>query len=169
MSFSCQFNSWQFLRSQWILQISAFSDWLIIQSVLSCQIYPIQIISYWCVINLCFSQHTLTGHSQKVMSVKFFGAATKVVSGGHDRTLKIWDLRSRVCKYSTTYFLLYSWDGVIVWELLSHQCGVGLFLVQCYIWVKFVLGFLQLVQFSFLLENQLSRLQKQLSLIWLPN
>lgn len=48
-----------------------------------------------------FFQHTLTGHSQKVMSVKFFGAATKVVSGGHDRTLKIWDLRSRVCKYST--------------------------------------------------------------------
>ena len=35
------------------------------------------------------------------MSVKFFGAATKVVSGGHDRTLKIWDLRSKVCKYST--------------------------------------------------------------------
>ena len=44
------------------------------------------------------SQHTLTGHSQKVMSAKFFGAATKVVSGGHDRTLKIWDLRSRQCK-----------------------------------------------------------------------
>lgn len=50
-----------------------------------------------------FIQHTLTGHSQKVMSAKFFGAATKVVSGGHDRTLKIWDLRSRVCKYSTIY------------------------------------------------------------------
>lgn len=105
MSFSCQFTSRQFLRPQWILQIWAFSDWLIIQPVLSCQIYPIQTISYWCVINLCFSQHTLTGHSQKVMSVKFFGAATKVVSGGHDRTLKIWDLRSRVCKYSTKKYI----------------------------------------------------------------
>jgi len=100
-NFSYQFSPWKFLRSQWILQIWAFSDWLIIQPVLSCQVYPIQTISYWCVINLWFSQHTLTGHSQKVMSVKFFGAATKVVSGGHDRTLKIWDLRSRVCKYST--------------------------------------------------------------------
>lgn len=46
-----------------------------------------------------FSQHTLTGHSQKVMSAKFIGGATKVVSGAHDRTLKIWDLRSKQCKY----------------------------------------------------------------------
>ena len=33
-----------------------------------------------------------------MMTAKFFGAATKVVSGGHDRTLKIWDLRSRQCE-----------------------------------------------------------------------
>ena len=46
------------------------------------------------------TQHTLTGHAQKVMSAKFLGGATKVVSGGHDRTLKIWDLRSRACELS---------------------------------------------------------------------
>ncbi|CAH0559291.1 unnamed protein product [Brassicogethes aeneus] len=48
----------------------------------------------------CFTyyQHTLTGHSGKVMAAKFLGEATKVVTGSHDRTLKIWDLRSRACK-----------------------------------------------------------------------
>lgn len=42
-------------------------------------------------------QHTLTGHSGKVMAAKFVGEATKIVTGSHDRTLKIWDLRSRAC------------------------------------------------------------------------
>lgn len=46
-----------------------------------------------------FFQHTLTGHSGKVMAAKFLGEASKVVTGSHDRTLKIWDLRSRACKY----------------------------------------------------------------------
>ncbi|GFX90189.1 autophagy-related protein 16 [Trichonephila clavipes] len=40
-------------------------------------------------------KHTLTGHSNKVMSAKFLGETGKVVSGSHDRTLKIWDLRRR--------------------------------------------------------------------------
>ncbi|KDR21476.1 Autophagy-related protein 16-1 [Zootermopsis nevadensis] len=39
--------------------------------------------------------HTLTGHSGKVMAAKFLGEPSKVVSGSHDRTLKIWDLRSK--------------------------------------------------------------------------
>ncbi|GLH02151.1 Autophagy-related protein 16-1 [Gryllus bimaculatus] len=39
--------------------------------------------------------HTLTGHSGKVMTAKFLGEPTKVVTGGYDRTLKIWDLRSK--------------------------------------------------------------------------
>ncbi|KAG6441349.1 hypothetical protein O3G_MSEX001741 [Manduca sexta] len=43
------------------------------------------------------SLHTLTGHSGKVMAAKFLGEPTKVITGSHDRTLKIWDLRSRMC------------------------------------------------------------------------
>ncbi|KAG8337852.1 autophagy protein 16, interacts with Atg12p-Atg5p [Homalodisca vitripennis] len=42
-------------------------------------------------------QHTLTGHSGKVMAAKFLGESNKVVTGSHDRTLKIWDLRSKQC------------------------------------------------------------------------
>ncbi|GIY50131.1 autophagy-related protein 16-1 [Caerostris darwini] len=45
-------------------------------------------------------KHTLTGHSNKVMSAKFLGDTGKVVSGSHDRTLKIWDLRRRACTRS---------------------------------------------------------------------
>ena len=44
-------------------------------------------------------QHTLTGHCGKVMAAKFLGEPSKVVTGSHDRTLKIWDLRSRACEY----------------------------------------------------------------------
>lgn len=43
-------------------------------------------------------QHTLTGHSGKVMAAKFLGEHTKVITGSHDRTLKVWDLRSKTCK-----------------------------------------------------------------------
>ena len=43
-------------------------------------------------------QHTLTGHSGKVLAAKFLGDPSKVVSGSHDRTLKIWDLKSKACK-----------------------------------------------------------------------
>ncbi|XP_065170258.1 autophagy-related protein 16-1 isoform X2 [Atheta coriaria] len=42
-------------------------------------------------------KHTLTGHSGKVLAAKFLGEASKVVTGSHDRTLKIWDLKSRAC------------------------------------------------------------------------
>lgn len=44
-----------------------------------------------------FLQHTLTGHSGKVLACKFFSGPNRVVSGSHDRTLKLWDLRSRAC------------------------------------------------------------------------
>lgn len=40
-------------------------------------------------------RHTLTGHSGKVLTAKFLGDSTKVVTGSHDRTLKIWDLHTR--------------------------------------------------------------------------
>lgn len=42
-------------------------------------------------------QHTLTGHSGKVMAAKFVGESQKIVTGSHDRTLKVWDLRSKAC------------------------------------------------------------------------
>ena len=46
-----------------------------------------------------FLQHTLTGHSGKVLAARFMGDTSMVVTGSHDRTLKIWDLRSRACKF----------------------------------------------------------------------
>ena len=42
-------------------------------------------------------RRTLTGHSNKVLTVKFLGVSNKVVSGSHDRTLKIWDLNRHAC------------------------------------------------------------------------
>ncbi|XP_054088422.1 autophagy-related protein 16 isoform X2 [Zeugodacus cucurbitae] len=42
-------------------------------------------------------RHTLTGHSGKVMAAKYLQEPIKVVTGSHDRTLKIWDLRSIAC------------------------------------------------------------------------
>uniref|UniRef100_A0A8C5RN11 Autophagy related 16 like 1 n=1 Tax=Laticauda laticaudata TaxID=8630 RepID=A0A8C5RN11_LATLA len=42
-------------------------------------------------------RHTLTGHSGKVLSAKFLLDKARIVSGSHDRTLKLWDLRSKVC------------------------------------------------------------------------
>ncbi|KAG2462698.1 SHIP1 phosphatase, partial [Polypterus senegalus] len=43
------------------------------------------------------SAHTLTGHSGKVLSARFLLDNARIVSGSHDRTLKLWDLRSKVC------------------------------------------------------------------------
>ncbi|XP_055306333.1 autophagy-related protein 16-1-like [Sitodiplosis mosellana] len=42
-------------------------------------------------------RHTLSGHSKKVMAAKFLGDASKVITGSHDRTLKIWNLQSKAC------------------------------------------------------------------------
>nr|XP_033814518.1 autophagy-related protein 16-1 isoform X3 [Geotrypetes seraphini] len=42
-------------------------------------------------------RHTLTGHSGKVLSAKFLLDNARIVSGSYDRTLKLWDLRSKVC------------------------------------------------------------------------
>ncbi|XP_054062858.1 autophagy-related protein 16-1-like [Rissa tridactyla] len=41
-------------------------------------------------------RHTLTGHSGKVLSAKFLLDNARIVSGSHDRTLKLWDLHSKV-------------------------------------------------------------------------
>nr|AWV66678.1 autophagy-related protein 16 [Brachionus koreanus] len=40
--------------------------------------------------------HTLTGHTNKVLSGKFLGVM-KVVTGSYDRTLKVWDLMQKAC------------------------------------------------------------------------
>ncbi|XP_058460150.1 autophagy-related protein 16-1 [Malaya genurostris] len=41
-------------------------------------------------------RHTLTGHSGKVLAAKFLGTSC-LVTGSHDRTLKVWDLKNRSC------------------------------------------------------------------------
>lgn len=35
------------------------------------------------------------------MAAKFMGEPSKVVTGSHDRTLKIYDLRLKACEYNT--------------------------------------------------------------------
>lgn len=40
--------------------------------------------------------HTLTGHTNKVLTGKFLGVM-KIVTGSYDRTLKIWDLIQKAC------------------------------------------------------------------------
>uniref|UniRef100_A0A3B3ZMA0 Autophagy-related protein 16 domain-containing protein n=1 Tax=Periophthalmus magnuspinnatus TaxID=409849 RepID=A0A3B3ZMA0_9GOBI len=42
-------------------------------------------------------RHTLTGHSGKILSARFLLDNARIVSGGYDRTLKLWDLKSKVC------------------------------------------------------------------------
>ncbi|XP_003737760.1 autophagy-related protein 16-1 [Galendromus occidentalis] len=42
-------------------------------------------------------RHTLTGHSDRVSSAKFFNGAQNVVTGSRDRTLKLWDLKKDCC------------------------------------------------------------------------
>uniref|UniRef100_A0A2K6T5L6 Autophagy-related protein 16-1 n=1 Tax=Saimiri boliviensis boliviensis TaxID=39432 RepID=A0A2K6T5L6_SAIBB len=50
-------------------------------------------------------RHTLTGHSGKVLSAKFLLDNARIVSGSHDRTLKLWDLRSKVCEEIRSFCL----------------------------------------------------------------
>lgn len=55
---------------------------------------------------------TLTGHSGYVLSAKFLTDASKVVSGGKDRVIKLWDLRSISCIKS--YFVGWTCTDLVV-------------------------------------------------------
>lgn len=42
-------------------------------------------------------KHTLTGHQRKVTAAKFLIDISNVVTGSHDRTLKLWNLQTKKC------------------------------------------------------------------------
>lgn len=66
------------------------------QETCKLQFEQVDILSF--TMSISCPQHTLTGHSGKVLSAKFLLDNARIVSGSHDRTLKLWDLRSKVCK-----------------------------------------------------------------------
>ena len=43
-------------------------------------------------------KHSLTGHTYKVMAARFIGEDSyKVATGSYDRTIKVWDLKEKLC------------------------------------------------------------------------
>eukprot|EP01137_Pigoraptor_chileana_P015926 Opistho-2@72334 len=64
-------------------------------------------------------RHTLTGHIGKVLSAKFCGD-NKVVSGSHDRTIKIWDLSRGYC--TRTFFTFSSCNDIA----MADDDGTGI-------------------------------------------
>uniref|UniRef100_A0A6Q2Z4I1 APG16-like 1 n=1 Tax=Esox lucius TaxID=8010 RepID=A0A6Q2Z4I1_ESOLU len=61
-------------------------------------------------------RHTLTGHSGKVLAARFLLDNARIVSGSYDRTLKLWDLRSKVCKSMKTVFAGSSCNDIVCTE-----------------------------------------------------
>jgi WD40 repeat protein len=58
-------------------------------------------------------QHTLTGHSSKVFGAKFCNSLSRrVVSGSHDRTVKIWDLVKDYCKSAYEDLYTFACNGL---------------------------------------------------------
>lgn len=70
-------------------------------------------------------RHTLTGHCAKVMAAKFMGEPSKVVTGSHDRTLKIYDLRIRACV--ETKFAMSSCNDLVTSETVGTTIMSGHF------------------------------------------
>uniref|UniRef100_A0A452SUF3 Autophagy-related protein 16-1 n=1 Tax=Ursus americanus TaxID=9643 RepID=A0A452SUF3_URSAM len=64
-------------------------------------------------------RHTLTGHSGKVLSAKFLLDNARIVSGSHDRTLKLWDLRSKVCEEIQSVYISHA--SVLTSSQTSHH------------------------------------------------
>lgn len=56
------------------------------------------------------------------MAAKFLGEPTKVITGSHDRTLKIWDLRSRMCTYvPLLIFQLYCYLTIVYYIVVVSK------------------------------------------------
>jgi len=71
-------------------------------------------------------RHALTGHTGKVLASKFLGEdSSKIVSGSHDRTLKLWDLRSKVC--TKTIFAGSSCNDLVTSDLAGTSIISGHF------------------------------------------
>lgn len=43
------------------------------------------------------NQHTFTGHTKKIFAAEFNSDGSKVVTGSHDRTIKIWGMNKGTC------------------------------------------------------------------------
>ncbi|XP_065918240.1 autophagy-related protein 16-1-like isoform X2 [Dysidea avara] len=70
------------------------------------------------------ARQTLTGHGNKVLCAKFLDD-TKVVTGSHDRTLKLWDLRYKTC--SKTLFAGSSCNDVVAGKGMGRMIISGHF------------------------------------------
>ena len=72
-------------------------------------------------LSLTDAQHTLTGHIGKVYAAEFTGDAAKVVSGSHDRSIKIWDLSRGYC--TKTIFCFSSCNDLALASESSMVCS----------------------------------------------
>ncbi|XP_065918237.1 autophagy-related protein 16-like isoform X2 [Dysidea avara] len=70
------------------------------------------------------ARQTLTGHGNKVLCAKFLDES-KVVTGSHDRTLKLWDLRYKTC--SKTLFAGSSCNDVVAGKGMGRMIISGHF------------------------------------------
>eukprot|EP00794_Sanderia_malayensis_P010970 gene10970-12132_t len=71
-------------------------------------------------------RHCLTGHTEKVLAASFLGAdSSKIISGSHDRTLKIWDLRSKFC--TKTIFAMSSCNDLVTGDIAGSLIITGHF------------------------------------------
>ena len=59
-------------------------------------------------------QYTLTGHSNWVRSAKFSPDGRLIVSGGDDKTIRLWDTHSR--QSVQTFYDHSGWVGQGVWS-----------------------------------------------------
>lgn len=70
-------------------------------------------------------QVTLTGHSRKVTAAKFTSSIHQVVTGGADRTIRLWDAHRAACESPSTLNADWLMQGVC-----SHFVPAGVQLVE---------------------------------------